>query len=111
MPQRGIPRKTLSDALESTPPAIERAKEVLKEGEKLILYRQKLIRIADRSEFNWATVQEYEDDELAENSDDKKRLLKSEIRANRIMKADKIRGRKICLGGIGGLGTNLLSLQ
>ena len=86
--------ETLSDALESTPPAIERAKEALKEGEKLILYRQKLIRIADRSEFGWATVQEYEDDELAENSDDEKKLFKSEFRANRKMKADKNKRKK-----------------
>ena len=86
--------EALSDALESTPPAIERAKEVLKEGEKLILHRKTLIRIVDRSEFGWATVQEYEDDELAENSDDEKKLFKSEIRANKKVKADKNKRKK-----------------
>ena len=37
--------------LSSTPPAIQKAKEALQEGERLITARQKLIRIADRSEF------------------------------------------------------------
>ena len=45
---------------------MERAKEALKEGERLLVARQKAIRIADRSEFGWATVDEYEEDELAE---------------------------------------------
>ena len=49
--------------------------ESLKEGEKLITARQKLIRIADRSEYGWNTVAEYEEDELANGSDDKKKAL------------------------------------
>jgi hypothetical protein len=32
---------------------------VLKEGEELITERQKLIKVADRSERGWATVEEY----------------------------------------------------
>ena len=47
-------------SVSSTPPAIEKAKEALKEGELLIKERQKMIRIADRSEYGWATVAEYE---------------------------------------------------
>ena len=54
------------NSLDSAPPAVERAKEALKEGERLLVARQKAIRIADRSEFGWATVDEYEEDELAE---------------------------------------------
>ena len=42
-----------------------------------------MIKIADRSEHGWATVKEYEDDELAENSDDEKRLFRAEARAGR----------------------------
>ena len=38
-------------ALSATPPAVEKAREALKEGEDLITARQKLIRIADRSEY------------------------------------------------------------
>ena len=51
-------------ALELPSPAVEKARTLLKEGEKLIDARQKNIKIADRSEHGWATVQEYEEDEL-----------------------------------------------
>ena len=54
---------------------MDRAKEALKEGEKLLTARQKLIRIADRSEYGWSTVAEYEEDELADGSDDGKKAL------------------------------------
>ncbi len=48
--------KEAKAALEQPPPAVEKAKTVLAEGEKLIFERQKLIRIADRSEqLGWAT--------------------------------------------------------
>ena len=39
-----------TSALEQTPPAVEKARTLLKEGEKLITLRQKNILIADRSE-------------------------------------------------------------
>ena len=61
--------------LEQTPPAVEKACTCLQEGEKLINLRQKNILIADRSEHGWATVAEYEEDELGDNSDDEKCLL------------------------------------
>ena len=74
-------------ALSQLTPALEKAKSALHEGEKLIEERQKQIRIADRSEYGWATVEEYMDDELAENSDDEKRMFKAELRAGRKRKA------------------------
>ena len=40
-----------ANSLDSTPPAVERAKEALREGERLLVARQKAIRIADRSEY------------------------------------------------------------
>ena len=48
-----------------------------------------MIKIADRSEHGWATVKEYEDDELAENSDDEKRLFRAEARAGRKTRQQK----------------------
>ena len=42
----------------STSTAFERAKEALEQGRKLIAERQKLIKIADRSELGWAVVDE-----------------------------------------------------
>ena len=45
--------------------------------------RQNLIRMEDRSEHGWATVEEYLEDEFAENSDDEKRMQKVEFWAGR----------------------------
>ena len=69
--------------LPETPLVIEEAKYAIGEGEKLINDRQKLTRIVDRNEHGWATVEEYEDDELADNSDVEKKLFKAEARAGR----------------------------
>ena len=64
-------------------PAIEKTREALKKGVQLLVERQKLIKIADRSEFGWGVVTEYTADELADNSDDEKRLEKAEKAAER----------------------------
>ena len=90
--------------LNAIQPAVEKAKEALQEGEELLTARQKLIRIADRSEYGWATVAEYEEDELAGESDDEKRIYKAELRAGRKVKTTRgklkrkvhIRNRKDC---------------
>ena len=56
-------------ALSETPPAMEKAET---KGLKLVCECQKLIRMDDRSEHGWATVEKYLEDELAANSDDEK---------------------------------------
>lgn len=81
-------------ALEKNPAAVEKAKELLKEGEELIKDRQKQIKIADRSEFGWVTVDEYVEDELAEDSDDEKRLFRAEGRAKRKIKSSDDKKKK-----------------
>ena len=83
-----------ANSLDSAPPAVERAKEELRDGERLLVARQKAIRIADFSEYGWATVDEYEEDKLAENSDDEKRLYRVEMRAGRKLKAAAAKNRK-----------------
>eukprot|EP00731_Ephydatia_muelleri_P014014 Em0007g1324a len=63
--------------------ALAKAKEAVKEGRQLIARRQKLLKLADRSEFGWAVVEEYIDDDLAEDSDDEKRIERAELAAER----------------------------
>ena len=53
----------------------------LDEGIELIDGRQKLILMADRSDFGWKTVGEYLDNELAENDEDAKKIKKAEKEA------------------------------
>ena len=44
-------------------------------------HRNKLIKIADRSEGGWNTVTEYEKGDIAENLDDEKRIRRADLRA------------------------------
>ena len=57
---------------------LEKVKSELDEGEKLLLERQKHILLADKSESGWFTVDEYKKHDLAENSDDEKRIFSAE---------------------------------
>ena len=50
---------------------------------KAIAKRQKHIKVADRSDYGWATVQAYATDDLASGLDDEKRLEKAEKEAER----------------------------
>ena len=60
---------------------IPKAKEELNKGISLINSRQKIIKLADKSEFGWATVQEYVSDELADDEADASKIKKPEKRA------------------------------
>ena len=57
--------------------ALQEAGAAVEEGMGLVKNRQKAIRLADRSELGWAVVNEYGEDELAEDSDDEKRIAKA----------------------------------
>ncbi len=81
-----------ASASTTAPPALDRAKEALKKGRSIIAERQKLIRLADRSEYGWNVVDEYLADDLASGSDDEKRIEKAEKAAER--KAGKRRKNK-----------------
>ena len=61
---------------ESNKAGLESAKELLQRGMALIIWCQKHIKMANRSDNGWAVVQEYEADELADNSDDEKKMKK-----------------------------------
>ena len=47
---------------------------LIDEGLKSLTTRQKYIKIADWSEYRWATVQHHKDDPLASDSEDEKNL-------------------------------------
>ena len=42
-------------------------------------HRNKLIKIADRSEGGWTTVYEYEGGDVGDNSDDEKKIRRAEF--------------------------------
>ena len=59
------------------------AKSAVDQGISLVKERQKLILLADKSQYDWKTVQEYLQHELAEDSDDEKKIYRAEARAAR----------------------------
>ena len=81
----------LLEAIEGIQDGVERqrttrVKKLLDELKKKIEYRNKVIKIADRSKYGWLTVAEYEKDKLASDSDDEKRLRNSEKGAEKAEK-------------------------
>ena len=69
----------------------EKVKVALESGIEVISKRVKAIKLADNSEFGWATVDEYLSDELASDSDDEKRIYRAERRAGRKINEEKRR--------------------
>lgn len=57
------------------------AKKAIAEGIERSRHRQKLILLADKSPYGWKTVEEYLQHELAEDSDDEKKIYRAEARA------------------------------
>ena len=57
---------------------IDCAKSNLSDAIKTVQERQKLIRLADRSDLGWGVVKEYVADDLATDSSDEKRIKKAE---------------------------------
>ncbi|CAH3032798.1 unnamed protein product, partial [Porites lobata] len=71
--------RSASTALQASSPQVEKALEELKEGEKKLSYRNKLILVADSSEEGWEVVNEYQRRDLADDSDDDKRIRQAEL--------------------------------
>ena len=59
------------------------------ESKDLLKKRQKLVKLADKSESGWKVVDEYESNELAEDSEDEKKINKAENRASRKIKENR----------------------
>ena len=73
--------ETLSEENFRDPDKVAATKKAINEGIELLERRQKLIKLANRSEYGWRTVEEYEKDDLTKHSDDEKRIAKQEYRA------------------------------
>ena len=69
--------------LERKKPNVKRAKEALSEGMGIIDERNKDILVADTSEGGWDTVNEYKKRQIADNSDDDKKLRRADTDALR----------------------------
>ena len=67
--------------------AAEKVKASLSEGTSLLSERQKLILLADKSEFGWKTVDEYTQHELADSAEDGKKIRRAEERAEKALKS------------------------
>ena len=84
----------LSETLDSAKSAAgnsqhEKVKTSLEEGETLISERQKHILLTDKSDYGWATVDEYKKHSLVDDSDDEKRIFKAKSRARTFVNALK----------------------
>ena len=71
----------------------EVAKKELKEGQQEVAARQKRIRLGDHSEYGWATVEAYNDNELAEDPADEKKTADTEKEAAEVTKKRKAKGK------------------
>ena len=69
--------------LERKKPSVRKAKEALAEGMSIIDERNKDILVADTSEGGWDTVNEYKKKQIADNSDDDKKLRRADTDALR----------------------------
>ena len=68
-----------SDALKAK--SYDKVKAALDAGTEVVSKRIKVIKMADKSDFGWSTVNEYLSDELASNSDDEKSMYWAERKA------------------------------
>ena len=67
--------------------AVDKAKSSLSEGTSILSERQKLVLLADKSEFGWKTVEQYTQHELADNEEEGKKIRRAEERAEKALKS------------------------
>ena len=83
--------KAIKDAVEDAQIAlqrndVEKTKQALDKGMELLQERQKLILLADKSQYGWKTVLEYKHHDLADDEEDEKKICRAESRAARSTK-------------------------
>jgi len=77
----------LADSHESD--RAEAARRSIKDGIDTVLFRNKLIKMADSSELGWRVVQEYEANPLASDSEDEKKIHRAQMHADRKVRQQK----------------------
>ncbi|CAC5417982.1 unnamed protein product [Mytilus coruscus] len=85
--------KEAEAVIEPKDPSAARAKQKISEGIELLNYRQKLVKMADSSECGWKLVQEYTANPLADDSEDDRKIFRAQNRAERKIKADRVKRR------------------
>jgi hypothetical protein len=71
------------------------AKQKMFDGMEHLRYRQKLVKMADSPELGWRVVQEYTANPLADDSEDDKKILRAQTRAERKSKAEKAKKKHL----------------
>ena len=72
---------------------LDKVKKSLEKGENLLAEMQKDILLADRSDYGWMVIQEYKKDDLADDSDDEKKIIRAEARARTKQNSQKAKSR------------------
>ena len=67
----------------------QKAAQSISEGLDILRHRQKLVKLADQFESGWKTMTEYETHNLADDSEDEKRIIRAENKAARKIKIEK----------------------
>ena len=80
---------TALDTQPITPSLLQCAQTKINEGMDIVSHRQKLIKLADSSKHGWKIVEQYEAHQLADDSDDEKRIHKAEARCDKIVKEER----------------------
>ena len=93
----------IQDTLEETKAAaqanaLDKVKDSLQKGEDLLKERQKHILLADKSEYGWSTVQDYKKSEIADDSDNEKKMFKAEARTKAHIKQSASRSQTAASG-------------
>ncbi|CAC5376962.1 unnamed protein product [Mytilus coruscus] len=70
------------------------AKQRINEVIELLAYLQKLVKMADSSEYGWRVVQEYTSNPLANDSVDNKKIMRATSCVERKVKAEKSRKKR-----------------
>ena len=72
---------------------LDKVKESLDKGESLLAERQKHILLADKSEFGWMIIQEYKKNDLDDDSDDEKKIIRAEAEARSQAKQNALKSK------------------